>query len=126
MGKVAFKDWDLLTKINYYQRKIILNCIMYYEYDKSFLTDNYYDSISHELVNMQKELDKSRRYNVKKDTTYGYMMYDFDGNTGFDLPKRLNPKDYDYLNNICAYKLFLNDKKQNNNNKKTIKKRGLF
>lgn len=125
MGKVAFRDWDLLTKINYYQRKIILNCIMYYEYDKSFLTDNYYDSISHELVNMQKELDKSRRYTVKKDTTYGYMMYDFDGNTGFDLPKRLNPKDYDYLNNICAYKLFLNDKKQNNN-KKTIKKRGLF
>lgn len=125
MGKVAFKDWDLLTKINYYQRKIILNCIMYYEYDKSFLTDNYYDSISHELVSMQKELDKSRRYNVKKDTTYGYMMYDFDGNTGFDLPKRLNPKDYDYLNNICVYKLFLNDKKQNNN-KKTIKKRGLF
>lgn len=125
MEKVAFKDWDLLTKINYYQRKIILNCIMYYEYDKSFLTDNYYDSISHELVKMQKELDKSRRYDVKRDTTYGYMMYDFDGNTGFDLPKRLNPKDYDYLNNICAYKLFLSDKKQNNN-KKTIKKRGLF
>lgn len=125
MEKVAFKDWDLLTKINYYQRKIILNCIMYYEYDKSFLTDNYYDSISHELVKMQKELDKSRRYDVKRDTTYGYMMYDFDGNTGFDLPKRLNTKDYDYLNKICAYKLFLNDKKQNNN-KKTIKKRGLF
>nr|DAX93294.1 MAG TPA: hypothetical protein [Caudoviricetes sp.] len=125
MGKIKFKDWDLLTKINYYQRKIILNCIMYYDYDKSFLTDNYYDSISHELVKMQKELDKSRRYDVKRDTTYGYMMYDFDGNTGFDLPKRLNPKDYDYLNNICAYKLFLNDKKQNNN-KKTIKKRGLF
>ena len=125
MEKVAFKDWDLLTKINYYQRKIILNCIMYYEYDKSFLTDNYYDYISHELVKMQKELDKSRRYDVKRDTTYGYMMYDFDGNTGFDLPKRLNTKDYDYLNNICAYKLFLNDKKQNKN-KKTIKKRGLF
>ena len=98
---------------------------MYYDYDKSFLTDNYYDSISHELVKMQTELDKSRRYDVKRDTTYGYMMYDFDGNTGFDLPKRLNPKDYDYLNNICAYKLFLNDKRQNNN-KKTIKKRGLF
>lgn len=125
MEKVAFKDWDLLTKINYYQRKIILNCIMYYDYDKSFLTDNYYDSISYELVKMQKELNKSRRYDVKRDTTYGYMMYDFDGNTGFDLPKRLNPKDYDYLNNICVYKLFLNDKKQNNN-KKTIKKRGLF
>lgn len=125
MEKVAFKDWDLLTKINHYQRKIILNCIMYYEYDKSFLTDNYYDSISRELVKMQKELDKSRRYDVKKDTTYGYMMYDFDGNTGFDLPKRLNPKDYEYLNNICAYKLFLSDNKQNKN-KKTIKKRGLF
>lgn len=125
MEKVAFKDWDLLTKINYYQRKIILNCIMYYEYDKSFLTDNYYDSISHELVKMQKELDKSRRYDVKRDTTYGYMMYDFDGNTGFDLPKRLTPKDYDYLDNICAYKLFLSDRKQNKN-KKTIKKRGLF
>lgn len=125
MEKVAFKDWDLLAKINYYQRKIILNCIMYYEYDKSFLTDNYYDSISRELVKMQKELDKSRRYDVKRDTTYGYMMYDFDGNTGFDLPKRLNSKDYEYLNNICAYKLFLSDNKQNKN-KKTIKKRGLF
>lgn len=125
MEKVAFKDWDLLAKINYYQRKIILNCIMYYDYDKSFLTDNYYDSIAHELVKMQKELNKSRRYDVKRDTTYGYMMYDFDGNTGFDLPKRLNPKDYEYLNNICVYKLFLSDKKQNKN-KKTIKKRGLF
>lgn len=125
MEKVAFKDWDLLAKINYYQRKIILNCIMYYEYDKSFLTDNYYDSISRELVKMQKELDKSRRYDVKRDTTYGYMMYDFDGNTGFDLPKRLNPKDYEYLNNICAYRLFLDDKKEKKK-KKIIKKRGLF
>lgn len=125
MGKVAFKDWDLLTKINYYQRKIILNCIMYYDYDKSFLTDNYYDSISHELVKMQKELDKSRRYDVKRDTTYGYMMFDFDGNTGFDLPKRLNEKDYEYLNNICTYRLFLDDKKEKKK-KKIIKKRGLF
>ena len=125
MGKIKFKEWDLLTKINYYQRKIILNCIMYYEYDKSFLTDNYYDSISHELVNMQKKLNKSRRYDVKRDTTYGYMMYDFDGNTGFDLPKRLNPKDYDYLDNICAYRLFLDNKKQKKKNK-IIKKRGLF
>lgn len=125
MGKIKFKEWDLITKINYYQRKIILNCIMYYDYNKSFLTDNYYDTISHELVKMQKELDKSRRYDVKRDTTYGYMMFDFDGNTGFDLPKRLSAEDYEYLNDICTYRLFLDDKKEKKK-KKIIKKRGLF
>ena len=97
-----------IDKINYLQRKIILNSIMYYNYDKSFLSDYYYDNLSHQLVEMQKNYQGS----IKKDTRYGYVMHDFDGNTGFHLYDRLNKKDKADLLMNCGYKLY-RDKGEN-------------
>lgn len=44
---------------------------------------------------MQKDID------IKNNTQYGYIMYDFDGTTGFDLYSRLNEHDKKYLISIA-------------------------
>ena len=49
--------WSDSTKISYLQRRIIIYSIMYYQYDESCVTDAYYDSISQQLVELQKTCD---------------------------------------------------------------------
>ena len=43
------EDWDLITKIDHLQRKIILNSILYYEYNMSNISDFYYDNMCRQL-----------------------------------------------------------------------------
>ena len=93
-----------IDKINYLQRKIILNSVMYYVYNKSFVSDKYFGDISHQLVEMQKSLENTGK-SPRTSTEYGYMMYDFDGSTGFDLYSRLSSRDRDKINQMCEYKL---------------------
>lgn len=70
---------------------------MYYEQDESCVTDKEYDSISHQLVALQKEATQEEW----EKSTYYYAMHDFDGSTGFDIPSRLTEKDRDYLTKIA-------------------------
>lgn len=107
------RRWKLKTKIEYLQRKIILNSIAYYELNTNKLTDKQYDELSRQLVAMQAE------YPNIIDTQYGYAFYDFDGSTGFDLYHRLNEHDKEYLYNIACHVC-------GNNNIKKKKKGGLF
>ena len=90
-------DWSLKDKIEFLQRKIILNSIAYYEFDTNFISDRYYDSISRQLVQLCKE------YGDISDTQYGYAMCDFDGTTGFDLVYRLNDHDREYLTGMVRH-----------------------
>lgn len=94
------RRWTKLESVNFLQRKIILNCIAYYELNINKLSDKEYDELSHQLVEMQRDI------NVQ-DTQYGYMMNDFDGTTGFDLYSRLNEHDKRYLMNIARHVLGL-------------------
>ena len=89
--------WSITTKISYLQRRIIVYSIMYYEHDESCVSDAYYDSISHQLVALQKQATKEEW----EASTYYYAMCDFDGSTGFDIPSRLTKKDRDYLGHIA-------------------------
>lgn len=91
--------WSDATKISYLQRRIIVYSIMYYEYDESCVSDTYYDSISYQLVELQRTCDPAEF----RRSTYYYAMYDFDGSTGFDIPSRLTKYDREYLTNIAAY-----------------------
>lgn len=93
------EDWNLKTKIEFLQRKIILNSIAYYEYNTNFISDREYDEISKQLVQYCKE------YGDISDTQYGYVMRDFDGFTGFDLIYRLTEKDKAYLTNMVRHQL---------------------
>ena len=88
------RRWDKITCINFLQRKIILNAIAYYELNINKLSDKEYDELSHQLVELQKDIDIQQ-------TQYGYVMYDFDGTTGFDLYSRLNEHDKKYLMSIA-------------------------
>ena len=108
------RRWDKITCINFLQRKIILNCIAYYHLNTNKLSDKEYDELSKQLVELQKNININ-------DTQYGYVMYDFDGTTGFDLYDRLNSHDKRYLTNIAVHQC---GTKTNNINKK--KKGGLF
>ena len=88
------RRWDKITCINFLQRKIIINAILYYELNTSPLSDKEYDELSRQLVGLQKDIDIQQ-------TQYGYVMYDFDGTTGFDLYSRLNEHDKKYLMSIA-------------------------
>ena len=105
------RRWDKITCINFLQRKIILNAIAYYELDSPKLSDREYDELSRQLAELQKDIDIQQ-------TQYGYVMYDFDGTTGFDLYHRLNLSDKKYLMNI-ALNIF-----GGNNKPVTRKKKG--
>ena len=85
--------WSTLTKIDFLQRKIIVNSVAYYQYDESPLTDYAYDEMCKQLVQLQREYGR----NFAKDSRYGYVFYDFDGSTGFHLYERLTPEDRYYI-----------------------------
>ena len=108
------RRWDKITCINFLQRKIILNCIAYYQLNTNKLTDKEYDELSKQLVSLQKDININ-------DTQYGYIMYDFDGTTGFDLYDRLNASDRQYLMNIACHLLQVSTRSS-----KTKKKGRLF
>lgn len=95
--------WSDATKISYLQRRIIVYSIMYYEQDESCVSDHYYDSISHQLVQLQSSVPQEEW----EKSTYYYAMYDFDGSTGFDIPGRLTKKDREYLGNIANHVYWL-------------------
>lgn len=95
--------WDLSAKISYLQRRIIVYSIMYYEYDESCVTDRWYDTLSRQLVNMMSEATPEEL----ERTRYYYAMSDFDGSTGFDIPHRLTPGDYEHCRNIAGHVLDL-------------------
>lgn len=90
--------WSNTTKISYLQRRIIVYSIMYYEHDESCVSDREYDSISHQLVALQKQATKEE---LEK-STYYYAMHDFDGSTGFDIPSRLTKDDKRHLMHIAT------------------------
>lgn len=112
------RRWNKITRINFLQRKIIINAILYYELNASPLSDKEYDELSRQLVEMQKDID------IEHDTQYGYIMYDFDGTTGFDLYHRLNEHDQKYLMSIARMATNYNVPKLSTLKKK--RKGGLF
>ena len=96
-SKMPCAYWSNTTKISYLQRRIIIYSIMYYEHNESCISDFEYDSISRQLVELQKSASKEEF----KKSTYYYAMHDFDGSTGFDIPSKLTKKDREYLTNLA-------------------------
>lgn len=88
--------WSNKTKLEYLQRRIIIYSIMYYEYDESCVSDEYYNTLSQTLLKMFSEVNRD----IIKKTAYYYCFKDFDGSTGFDLYSRLNKKDKEYLTQL--------------------------
>lgn len=72
------------------QNWVILHSIIYYELDKSIVSDYMFDNNCKQLVQMMQEYPGELTQ-----TTYFYMMSDFDGSTGFDLPGKVKKQHRD-------------------------------
>ena len=101
-NKMPLIYWTDEMKLSYLQRVIIINSIMYYELDDTCMTDREYDIISKQYIKMVQKAHKD----AVRQTDYYYCMYDFDGNTGFDIIEKLNEKDYSRLLQIANYILY--------------------
>lgn len=107
LNKLPIKYWNGKTKISYIQRHILVHSILYYELNKTIISDKDYDELSYQLVELMKAYPDE-----KTESQYWYCMYDFDGSTGFDLYNRLNKSDKRYLKNLAIWVL---ETKQNIN-----------
>ena len=91
--------WTDKMKIDLLQRVVLIHSYLYYQLDRTKWTDRKYDEVSKQLVFMQSEHKKEW---IKEHTQYGYVFYDFNGTTGFDLWDRLNKKDKTYISNVAV------------------------
>lgn len=82
--------WTDKLKCSFLQRVILIHSYLYYEANNSAITDREYDEIAKQLVSIQQ---KHTVQWIKHCTQYGYVFYDYDGTTGFDLWHRLVEKD---------------------------------
>lgn len=85
--------WSNRQKAQMLQRWIIVHSILYYELGESVVSDKVFDDNSRQLVELMQEMSQE---DLKR-TRYWYMMRDFDGSTGFDLPSKLSKEDGDNL-----------------------------
>lgn len=91
--------WTDKMKIDFLQRVILIHSYLYYQMDMTRWTDQKYDKVSRQLVNLQKQHDETW---VKEQTQYGHVFYDFDGSTGFDLWDRLSGEDKVKISTIAV------------------------
>ena len=92
------KYWSDQTKISLLQRRILVYSIQYYKLSETVISDKEYDSISRQLLQLQKTASKEDR----EGSQYWYVFNNFDANTGFDLYDRLTERDQNYLMRIAS------------------------
>lgn len=111
--------WSDSTKLSHLQRRIIVHSILYYESDKSVISDKQFDGLCHQLVQMQSEVD----FAEFRKSTYYYAMHDFDGSTGFNIYGRLTKYDKEYLSQIAmqVYALWQKDQEKTERGKPNAK-----
>lgn len=84
-------------RIEFLERYILVHSYLYYHMDESVISDKKFDKCARLLAcKIQKYQSKIRR------TQYGYVFYDFDGNTGFDLIDRLNKGDRKRIKSVAT------------------------
>lgn len=90
--------WTDKLKIDFLQRVVLIHSYLYYEEDSPKWSDKKFDEIAKQLVELQKEYSQKT---IRVNTQYGYVFYDFDGTTGFDLFSRLNGMDKQFIGKLA-------------------------
>lgn len=105
MNKSLYK-LSIKEQIDWLARFVLIHSILYYDMNENVILDSMYDEYSKYLANLIKTNPK-----IVKDCYYYSVIFDFDGNTGFDLRSRLTKEDNEYLTKM-ALKV-LQDSKRN-------------
>ena len=96
---MKFKDgMNTKQKIEALERMILVHSMLYYHMDESVISDKRYDKLSRLLAEKLNTLSEKKI----RSTQYGYVFYDFDGDTGFDLISRLNKEDRKRIKCVAA------------------------
>lgn len=90
--------WTDKLKIDFLQRVVLIHSYLYYEEDSPKWSDKKFDEIAQQLVREQQPYAKTT---IRIYTQYGYVFYDFDGTTGFDLFSRLNGMDKQFIGKLA-------------------------
>ena len=85
-------------KVEALERMILVHSMLYYHMDTNIISDKRYDKLSRLLA------EKLSTFSEKKirSTQYGYVFYDFDGDTGFDLIDRLTKEDRKRIKQVAT------------------------
>ena len=100
--------------LSFLQRWVIVNSYIYYEKDDSICTDHQYDKIAYFLAKKQNEYTGD----INLNTQYGYVFYDFDGTTGFDLYHRLSDEDKEKIIRTANHIMWTFKRERNSHEKK--------
>lgn len=98
MIKFTNPYWTNEMKISHLERRILIYSIAYYEMDETIVSDNDYEEISKQLIQMCKKYPNDFR-----ESELYYIFFDYDGSTGFNLFGRLIKKDrnkFSYITEI--------------------------
>lgn len=90
--------WNKYERISFLQRVILIHSYLYYMLDETLWSDKKYDEIAKQLAEMQENVTQVE---LVYNTDYGYVFFDYDGTTGFDLYYRLNKKDKKRIEQIA-------------------------
>ena len=94
----AEKELDVPDRINWWQRWVLVNSILYYEYDYNIASDKEFDTIAYKLAELM-----TSNPTIAKNSELWYVFHSFDGSTGFDLVHNLNDKDKDYFMGYASH-----------------------
>lgn len=90
-------------KIEALERQVLVHSMLYYHLNESVISDKEYDHLSAFLAEKIQKIGEIKL----RSTQYGYVFYDFDGSTGFDLVDRLTKQDRKCILRIAHYVLNL-------------------
>jgi len=92
------KEWDMVTKMEWLERAIIMYSIWYYDLGDSMISDQQNDT---ESIQLYFYIKKYPEEFLK--TKYAYAFKDFDASTGFHLKSALNEDDREYIVHIANF-----------------------
>lgn len=87
--------WSAYDKVDYLQRKILINSISEQKLGINFMGDGYINEIIPQLIELQ------MIYPFSVNTTYGYLFKDFTPDKYLDLYSKLNDIDKREVDKIC-------------------------
>ena len=75
------EELEIADLIQRRRLQILVHSCIYYHFDQNILTDKKYDTLGHELVDLQKKYPK-----IAKQVCWAEAFEGYDASTGFDLP----------------------------------------